>query len=218
MTEGTKGARTRARIVETAAPVFNRLGYAGTSMSELMAATGLEKGGLYRHFESKDALALAAFDHAVATYGARYAAAVAGASDAVAQATALAHAMAETARDPLIAGGCPLLNTAVECDDGHPELRDRARQAMRAMLRLAARIYERGMASGELRADVDPAAEAAHLVATMEGAIMIARLLDAPSYARRAAEQVEERARTCASAPAMAAAPRGARRARPPRR
>ena len=33
-------------------------------MSELMAATGLEKGGLYRHFESKQDLAAAAFDYA----------------------------------------------------------------------------------------------------------------------------------------------------------
>jgi TetR/AcrR family transcriptional repressor of nem operon len=50
----TKGERTRARIVATAAPLFNQRGYVGASMADLMAATGLEKGGIYRHFESKD--------------------------------------------------------------------------------------------------------------------------------------------------------------------
>src|SRR5436190_4666477 len=45
-----KGELTRRRIVERAAPVFNQRGYAGTSLSELVAATGLEKGGIYNHF------------------------------------------------------------------------------------------------------------------------------------------------------------------------
>src|SRR5271163_3754272 len=60
----SRGETTRRRIVEQSASVFNRHGYAGTSMSELMAATGLEKGGLYRHFKSKQSLAAAAFDYA----------------------------------------------------------------------------------------------------------------------------------------------------------
>ena len=59
----TKGERTREGIVAAAAPLFNQRGYAASSMSDVMAATGLEKGGIYRHFESKDELALAAFDH-----------------------------------------------------------------------------------------------------------------------------------------------------------
>ena len=196
--DGTKGERTRARIVAAAAPVFNRLGFAGTSMSELMAATGLEKGGLYRHFESKDALALAAFDHAVTVYGRRYQAAVASTTSTLGQIAALAQAMADVAAEPLIDGGCPLLNTAVESDDGHPELRDRTRRAMRALLGLVRRLYENGVARGELAPDVDPADEAAHLVATMEGAVMLARLFDDPAYARRAAAAVARRAESLA--------------------
>src|SRR5207247_2001481 len=47
---GTKGLQTRQRIVEMAAPVFNRQGYVGASMRDLISATGLEKGGIYNHF------------------------------------------------------------------------------------------------------------------------------------------------------------------------
>ena len=68
----TKGERTRQRIVAAAAPLFNQRGYAASSMSELMAATGLEKGGIYRHFASKDELALAAFDHMIAVQSERF--------------------------------------------------------------------------------------------------------------------------------------------------
>ncbi|HKF91597.1 MAG TPA: TetR/AcrR family transcriptional regulator, partial [Acidimicrobiia bacterium] len=42
-----KGEATRRLILERAAPVFNKRGYAGASMSELVEATGIEKGGIY---------------------------------------------------------------------------------------------------------------------------------------------------------------------------
>ena len=59
-----KGERTRQEIIRKAAPVFNQKGYAGAALSDLMRATGLEKGGIYRHFSSKEALASEAFDYA----------------------------------------------------------------------------------------------------------------------------------------------------------
>ena len=60
----SKGEETRQRIVAEAAKVFNEHGFEGGSLSELMQATGLEKGGIYRHFSSKVEIAAAAFDYA----------------------------------------------------------------------------------------------------------------------------------------------------------
>ncbi len=54
----TKGERTRRRIVESAAAVFNTRGYRGSSMSDLVRETGLEKGGIYNHFGSKEELSI----------------------------------------------------------------------------------------------------------------------------------------------------------------
>ena len=59
-----KGEQTRQEIIRKAAPIFNQKGYDGAALSDLMRATGLEKGGIYRHFESKQELAGDAFDHA----------------------------------------------------------------------------------------------------------------------------------------------------------
>jgi TetR/AcrR family transcriptional repressor of nem operon len=53
----TKGQQTRREIVEKAAPLFNKKGFEGTSLSDLMHATGLQKGGIYHHFSSKEELA-----------------------------------------------------------------------------------------------------------------------------------------------------------------
>ena len=62
---GPRACSTRQRIVELAAPVFNRQGYVGASMRDLIDATGLEKGGIYNHFGSKEQLALEAYDYAM---------------------------------------------------------------------------------------------------------------------------------------------------------
>src|SRR4030081_59409 len=59
----TKGEQTRQRIVEHAAPIFNQHGFEGSSLADLMEATGLKKGGIYRHFASKEELAAEAFDY-----------------------------------------------------------------------------------------------------------------------------------------------------------
>jgi TetR/AcrR family transcriptional repressor of nem operon len=64
MNETSKGHKTRERIVAEAANLFYQHGFEGSSMSDVMAATGLEKGGIYRHFSSKEELAAEAFNYA----------------------------------------------------------------------------------------------------------------------------------------------------------
>ena len=59
-----KGEQTRREIIRKAASIFNQKGYEGAALSDLMQATGLEKGGIYRHFDSKQQLAGEAFDYA----------------------------------------------------------------------------------------------------------------------------------------------------------
>ena len=58
----SKSENTKQFIIEKTAPVFNTKGYAGTSMNDIMRATGLSKGCIYGNFENKDDVALAAFD------------------------------------------------------------------------------------------------------------------------------------------------------------
>lgn len=49
-------ARTRERIVESARLLFNRHGFTGVSIDEIMAEAGLTRGGFYNHFETKEEL------------------------------------------------------------------------------------------------------------------------------------------------------------------
>lgn len=212
----TKGERTRARIVADVAPLFNERGFAGASMADLIGATGLRAGGVYRHFEGKEALAIAAFDHAAATHWTFYQKAVAGATGAAERVAALATAMASIVETPLIAGGCPLLNAAIEMDDAQPAMpamRARVRRAMELLVGLPRRILTEGIVAGEIASSIDAAAEARLVIATMEGAIMLAKLYDDPAIAREAAGRVADRARALTvSAPSIKTARRGSAR------
>ena len=57
------GDFSRNRIFEIAAEVFHRKGYDNTSMSDVAAAAGLTKAGLYHHISSKESLLYTVLDY-----------------------------------------------------------------------------------------------------------------------------------------------------------
>jgi len=61
----TKGERTRQLIIEKSLQLFSVKGYHSTSINNILEATRLTKGGLYGHFESKEAIWYAIYDEAV---------------------------------------------------------------------------------------------------------------------------------------------------------
>jgi len=170
----SKGDQTRERILAKAAELFNQHGLEGTSMADLMQATGLEKGGIYRHFPSKEAVAAEAFDYAweeALQERIRDLDSIPGSVDR------LKHLIANfVERRSTIPGGCPLLNTAVESDDGNPVLRERARQALRSWQDLLTSVINQGIQRGEIRSGVDPKRLGMLVISTLEGALMISRL------------------------------------------
>lgn len=194
------GGKTRENIVREAAGLFNRQGFAGASMSDVMAATGLQKGGIYRHFESKEALALEAFDYAVGVMGTRFAEALAGRTHAIDRLRAVIGVFAEIPERPPVPGGCPMMNAMIEADDAHPALRDRAVRAMDGLRRLIVRTVDEGIARGEVRPGTDGDALATVLVATLEGAVALSRAYDDPVHLRRAAEHLERHLEACVGA------------------
>jgi TetR/AcrR family transcriptional regulator, transcriptional repressor for nem operon len=202
---GTKGLQTRQRIVEMAAPVFNRQGYVGASMRDLISATGLEKGGIYNHFGSKEQLALEAYDFAMSRVTNALARSQDSATDAVDRLTRMIRAFAKFARKPAIAGGCPIMNTAIEADDGNPELRERAEQSMTLWHRLIGRIVKDGVAAGTLASGTDPYALASLVTASLEGALMLSRLYRDPVYTDRVVDHLVAHVQTLRATPEEAA-------------
>ncbi len=170
----TKGEQTRQEIIRKAAPIFNQKGYEGAALSDLMRATGLEKGGIYRHFSSKEALAAEAFDYAWReTFNSRV-----HDLDTVSNTVdRLKHLVANfVERRGVIAGGCPLLNTAIDTDDGNSILRERARKALRGWRSYLISMISAGIKAREIRREVDAKKLATLIISSLEGAIMLYRL------------------------------------------
>ena len=59
---------TKERILEAALEMFSQKGYAGTNIRELSASLGLVKSGVYKHYESKEAIWNALLDEMIAYY------------------------------------------------------------------------------------------------------------------------------------------------------
>jgi TetR/AcrR family transcriptional regulator, transcriptional repressor for nem operon len=169
-----KGEQTRQEIIRKAAPIFNRRGFDGAALSDLMKATGLEKGGIYRHFDSKQQLAAEAFDYAWReTFDARIHD-LDSISNSVDRLKQLVANFVE--RRGIIPGGCPLLNTAIDTDDGNSVLRDRARKALDGWRSYLISIIRAGIKSREIRSNLDAKKLATLMISSLEGAVMVYRL------------------------------------------
>ncbi|HWB85674.1 MAG TPA: TetR/AcrR family transcriptional regulator [Bryobacteraceae bacterium] len=167
----TKGEQTRRKIVAAAAPIFNKRGYEGSSLADLMAATGLKKGGIYRHFSSKEELAAEAFDY---TWEAAWKARMHHVDVNAPGVEPIKQLITDFVnhRSP-VAGGCPLLNTAIDADDGNAVLRARVSRALRTLVTRLQKMLKRAAERGEIRPDVDTREVATLILSLLEGALMI---------------------------------------------
>lgn len=170
----SKGEQTRQAIIERAAPLFNQRGFAGCSIADILEVTGLEKGGLYRHFSSKEELAAD-----VLRYSLQKVLEARGVSSQL-EGSAIARLRLMISRfvavPSPVPGGCPLFNAAVDSDDGNPALRKIAHDALASWKSRIRRIVKQGIAAGEITPSADPKRIANLIISTLEGALMITRL------------------------------------------
>jgi TetR/AcrR family transcriptional regulator, transcriptional repressor for nem operon len=177
----SKGEETRRRIVERSADLLNSQGYLGTPVSEIMRVAGLQKGGIYRHFDSRAELAREAFEFAYARMRDRLVAALEGKPTATDKLLALLEVVRNAAHEEAYRGGCPIMNLAVETDDADPELRKLAREAMARLLGLLERIVAEGIERGEFAAG-EARPRAITIAAGIEGAVLLTNLYKDRSY------------------------------------
>jgi len=187
----SKGELTRERILARSAQLFNRQGYYGASLSDIMRETGLEKGGIYNHFASKEQLALESFDYAYGLVQLSMRKALTGKLNAIDRLYAIVTVFQGIVENPDVPGGCPILNTAIEADDGNEALRSRAQSAMNNLRSTIHRIVNKGIERQEVRPGVDADEVASILIATLEGAVMLSNLYKDPIYMRRIAAHME---------------------------
>src|SRR4051812_21227798 len=167
----TAAARGRPRSFDTdqvlarVRDTFWKYGYAGTSMDQLSAATGLHKPSLYGAFGDKKALYLAALNNYLAEVRAEFAEAFAVPSlfDSL-------YRVSECSIDKFLRGendgtGCFMMSTAVPEAAEDPEISKVVRGSMESLERAFVRRFELAIAEGEIPGSADPNVLAMILVA-----------------------------------------------------
>lgn len=170
-----KGESTRQRIIEEAALIFNKKGIAGTSVSDIMEATKLAKGGIYRQFENKEAIVTEAFNF----LSKRLINAIDDKIKSQTNAKDKLFAVLDLYHDRLALaenGGCPLLNFGVETDDTDHVIRDRVALGIKSIQDRFARIISEGIQTGEFKKHIDPHEFGIYMFNLLEGTILTSRV------------------------------------------
>ncbi|WP_428330886.1 TetR/AcrR family transcriptional regulator [Mucilaginibacter sp.] len=177
----TKAEKTRQFIIEKAAPIFNKKGIAGTSMSDIMEATKLAKGGLYGNFESKEEICVEAFNYL---------------SQSLSNNISKSMEGKITAKDKLFAlldfyngrllekdnGGCPILNFGTEADDTNPLIKQKVNEAINRFQARIANLVKLGHENGEFPETFDADKFAVKMFSMIEGAILVSKVKNSRSH------------------------------------
>ena len=180
-----KGARTKQMIIEKASGLLNTQGYLATSITDIMKNTGMEKGGIYNHFKSKQELSLDAFSFSIETMATTFEEAIRNKNTSIEKLNALLEVFLLLAEGKPIPGGCPILNAAIEADDAHPALRDETIKAMNGLYSLILGIIRNGIRNGEIISTIDSETFTTIFISTIEGSLMMTKLYNDTTYINR---------------------------------
>ncbi len=171
----SKGEATREKILETAAELINRKGFGATSINDLLGATGLKKGSLYFHFSCKEALGLAILEKARDGFLSFLDMSLSGATPGKKLDNFLNKVM-RTHKKSGFVGGCIFGNTALEMGDAESCFAGFIEKVFEEWVERLRTVVAAAQDSGEIASDLSADVLAGHMVAAIEGGIMLARL------------------------------------------
>ncbi len=166
-----KGERTRRRIIAEALPLFSVKGYFNTSISDILAATQLTKGGLYCHFQSKEDIWYAVYDEAVRVWRQTVFTHIRSVTDPLQRIEKTCdHVLRRYLEKEIFDGGCFFVNMLVELSGQSATM---SRHILRGFVGFA-KLFQNWLReadyNGLLRDDLDIKEVANFIVITLNGA------------------------------------------------
>ena len=174
----SKAEKTRAFIIEKAAPLFNKKGYAGTSLTDLIEATGLTKGSIYGNFKNKDEVATAVFDYSIKLVNKRIAEYVVSKTTATDKLIGITDYYRKNWEYVFEKGGCPLQNASIEADDNLLFLKKNVQGSIRRWVKSISTIIETGKKEGEFKKTINSEDYAYTIITLLEGGIMLGKIMN----------------------------------------
>jgi TetR/AcrR family transcriptional regulator, transcriptional repressor for nem operon len=166
--------RTRKALLQAAFREVYRSGFQSTGLDTILAATGVTKGALYHHFDSKEALGYALVEEVIAGLTRdKWLRPLHCSTDPIA--TLIGIVRATSVRDEDVRYGCPLNNLAQEMSPLDEHFRRRLAKVFYDWQEGIASALLRGQSEGTVRRDLDASQTAAFLVAVYEGYTSLAK-------------------------------------------
>lgn len=187
-----KAAKTRQFIIEQTAPIFNKKGFAGTSLSDLTLATGLTKGSIYGNFKNKDEVAIAAFEHNIGKIESLLRQLMAEAPSPLEKLKAYVAFYRSPELFPVFKLGCPIVNAAPEADDTHPLLQEKVNQTILRWDTNIQTLIRKGIEAGQIKKDTEASAFSARMIALIEGGSLISKSTGDWRFLEEALQQLED--------------------------
>jgi len=188
-----RSEKTRAFIIETTAGIFNKKGYAGTSMSDLTDATKLTKGSIYGNFENKEEVALAAFEYNLSKRNRLITQQLEISKSNYDKLMAFPAIYSSAEMSCFLEdGGCPLLNTGVEADDANELFRIKVAEGVTRWKQSLENIITAGIEAQEFRADTEISKTATSIIALIQGGIFLTKTTKNPLLLNQSLEIIKE--------------------------
>ena len=167
----SKGSQTRSNIIKKSLQLFSVKGYFNTSVSDIMDATGLTKGGLYGHFASKEDIWLAVYEEAIGIWKNIVFKGIRSNSDPLQRIEQfIENDMKNYLGADVFTGGCFFLNMLVELSGQSATM---SKQILRGFVRLSGLLrswLEEANQMGMLKEDLNYKEVANFIVISLNGA------------------------------------------------
>jgi AcrR family transcriptional regulator len=173
-----KAQQTKNHIIETSSTIFNKKGYAGTSLSDIIENTGFSKGAIYGHFKNKDDLALAVLDHNLKLASTIIFSNVKDRSSSHEKLVGFARSYSLFYEIISNAGGCPVINAAVDYDDSNSDARKKIRKFITMWQNSINTIVDEGIRKGELKSSPETKLFTNLFISLIEGSIMLSKIMN----------------------------------------
>jgi len=178
----TKAELTSQYILEMVAPIFNKNGYAATSLSDVTKATGLTKGAIYGNFKNKEDLAIAAFKFNVKIMLNEISKHISTSDSPLKKLFLITDFYRNYYDYSKQLGGCPVLNIGVDANNQNSLLLEKVRQVIERIQDQVATIIEDGILANEITPEINAMQFAKRLDTMIQGAIFMTYTMDDDFY------------------------------------
>jgi TetR/AcrR family transcriptional regulator, transcriptional repressor for nem operon len=188
----TKAEQTTDYIIQTVAPIFNKKGYDSTSLSDIVALTGLTKGAVYGNFESKEDLAVKVFLYNVKRMKTSLSNYLSTAKNPTEQLILLTKYYREYYDAMFDFGGCPILNVTIDAKNVNPVLYELGCSEAKKMEHQLIVIIQNGKENNEFKSNLNPEIIAKNMYSMIEGCVFTAFTHQDKTYISNMMDLLEE--------------------------